>query len=455
MKKELLPLLILSSFAVQADTIFSDDFQSGQFSQWTISGSGATAYANLYAGNYSLRLRNQKAATQQISTKGYSGVSVTTSIAAANLVRNAQCITEVSTDGGMNWQSTNTVTRGQDDGVTMHTSSMSPNNIDDNINVQIRLKSQGSSNSNYCYFDDVLVEGNPISEGEPVRNELTYQTMQTQGNGSLVDLSAFSMPENSMPPTQHFEGTLSFSSVQRGFEAIYDPHLYGNILGAKKLPDFNYQFVQSGEHLIPVTRGLIETNHNLWQLILEPGKVWDESTDQGFSRAAIPFALQEAGANCTHNGVLSFLYRSDGSISSVAYQISSETCAYNQFNMYGLLSATYIPSSIPQSEGIQNNFVSELSNRIPVKPIQELAVDFPNSGIDVAKIASQQTSTHLTSFGVSYNGVHYAGGCETRSGTYPYCDVMSLPSYSVAKSTHGAYGLMLLEQMSQGVKVVT
>ncbi len=50
----------------------------------------------------------------------------------------------------------------------------------------------------------------------------------------------------------------------------------------------------------------------------------------------------------------------------------------------------------------------------------------------------------MTAFGVVANGVHYTGGCETRFGAYPYCDVMDLPSYSLAKSVFAALGTMRL-----------
>jgi hypothetical protein len=55
-------LLIGLSISAQsfADTIFADDFQDGNYNGWSIGGKGASAYANPYAGNYSLRLRFKK-----------------------------------------------------------------------------------------------------------------------------------------------------------------------------------------------------------------------------------------------------------------------------------------------------------------------------------------------------------------------------------------------------------
>lgn len=459
----LIALIFLCAHA-QAARVFSDDFQDGNFTGWTIGGSGSSAIANLYGSNYSLRLRNSRTATQPVSTVGYTSVSISTSIAASQLEWNDTCVAEVSNNGGGSWTAINSVVDGQDDGVTLYTTSASPSGVDNNASVQLRLRSGGNNNADYCYFDDITVTGTggtpPPScdydclsgTGSVSRSALTYSTMQTAATGSLVDLSAFAVPGNAANPSNNFQGTLAFTAVQRGWTSVRDTAGYASIGSIKKMPDFNYQFVQHGTHLIPVNRGLQITSHPVWELILEPGRVWDENSDNGYSRAAIPFAIQEYGANCTHNGVLSFLFKSDGSMSTVAYEIASETCNYYQFNLYGRLSASYTPASIGTAAAIKSAYATEESNRMPTKPISALATDYPGSGITIATIGSEQTSSARSAFGVAYNGVHYTGGCGTRYGDYPYCDVLDLPSYSVAKSTYGAFGLMALEQLYSGFK---
>ncbi len=297
-----------------------------------------------------------------------------------------------------------------------------------------------------CDYDCLL--GN----GSVRRTNLTFNTLQTTGNGRLIDLSAYTIPTCAANPVNTFEGTLQFTAVELGWSSVKDPFNYGAINNAKKLPDYNYKFIQHGTHLIPIDRGLQITNHNLWQLILEPGRVWSEANDNGFSRASLPFALQESGANCTHNGVMSFLFKSDGSMSSVSYEIASETCNYYQFNLHGLLSANYIPSANNNAIKIKSEYEVEVTNRMALKPLADLAVDYPNSNININTIASEQTASSISAFGVAYNGVHYTGNCDTRYGGYPYCDVLSLPSYSLAKSIFTGYGLMALEQAYPGIK---
>ena len=108
----------------------------------------------------------------------------------------------------------------------------------------------------------------------------------------------------------------------------------------------------SNDVLIPVQRGPIPGKHAWWEFVLEPGKVWDEPGDKGYTRAAIPFALVQKNANCTHNGVLMFLFNDDAVVANAAVQISSETCQYLQFDLWGSLKARYAPQTVTDKTDI-------------------------------------------------------------------------------------------------------
>ena len=82
----------------------------------------------------------------------------------------------------------------------------------------------------------------------------------------------------------------------------------------RSLPAFDFEFLQDGAAVIPLQRGPIENPHASWEWVLEPGRAWNEPADQGYTRVAIPFALQERNANCLHNGVLSFLIGDGGAV---------------------------------------------------------------------------------------------------------------------------------------------
>ncbi|ROR99942.1 hypothetical protein EDC56_2577 [Sinobacterium caligoides] len=568
-------VIFSASGLTQAEVIFSEDFQDGNISGWTSSGSGS-ATLNQYAGNYSLRVNQSAAATAAISTAGYVDVSVALNLAAHSLEASDECYAQASVDGGTSWVTLLTVANGNDNSAFLSYSG-SPSDADDNSDFQLRVLAAGDRKNDYCYLDNITVEGsagnvepapeitvsgtsalgsvllgastssvitikndgdaslvlgglsglsapfslssddcsnstlsagvscsanvlftptsvasysdaliissndsdessysfdvtgsgieeggNPVcaydclsGDGDVSRSTVTYSELTgSAGDGSLVDFSGFTLPEAAANPSNTFQGSLKFTGVERGWKRITDPHRYATLSGIKQLPDFDYTFVQHGTHIIPQQRGLITSASALgeWDLILEPGRVWDESSDNGYSRAAMPFTLVEYNQNCTHNGVLSFLFKDGGEISNVQYQVASETCAYYQFNLYGRLAASYSESAVAGAESIKSAYETEVSSRMPIKAISELATDYPNASVDISKIASDQNADDMTLYGVVYNGVHYVGGCETRYGTYPFCDVMSLPSYSTAKSVVGALSLMRLQQKYPGAK---
>jgi hypothetical protein len=290
--------------------------------------------------------------------------------------------------------------------------------------------------------------------GNVSRSALSFS--QLNGTSlSMMDYVSYSHGEaeisadssDAREPSNTFEGrlilnsgnqtTLSFDETTSGRAQA------GNYVDPATLPEFDFEFVQTGSHIIPKARGLIVTGHGDWNYILEPGRVWDENNDQGYSRVAIPFALQEVQANCTHNGILTFAFKDDGSITNAAVQIGGETCLYFQYNLWGMVDATYTSASVSGAAALISDYEAEVLNRIPTKPIIEIETDYP--GVVSANIGAEQASSPTT-HGVLYAGVHYAAPCSTRNGDYPFCEVMALPSYSTAKTAVANFAHALLTQ---------
>lgn len=258
---------------------------------------------------------------------------------------------------------------------------------------------------------------------------------------SPVNESALAMPANAAPAQYFFEGRLELLGEQAGGQIQFlrgelDPEM-------RYLPEFDFEFIQDGEYLIPVRRGLIIAEHPSWNYILEPGRVWQEPGDSGYARASIPFALVVKGGNAAFNGSMTFLYDED-TVSKVWYQITQETTTYTRANLWGLLDAIYHPGPVEGAEQVRADFGVELAARIPVKPIQALAQDYP--GVDVSAFGRGITPEHMTWYGLAVDGVNYLGGCQTRSGLYPYCESMRATSYSTAKSAFVSVALMRLAQ---------
>ncbi|MEH6606001.1 MAG: hypothetical protein V7711_10490 [Pseudomonadales bacterium] len=287
--------------------------------------------------------------------------------------------------------------------------------------------------------------------------DLTADQLQTvQQSHELLPMSAFTPPSTITPAQHRFAGRLQFSGAEIFSSFVTHKDQFQQVgdedSPARHIPSFSYDLVQWDKHLIPVQRGPRDFGHPHWQMILEPGRVWQEEGDGDYSRAAMPFALQEYQANCTHNGVLTFRYSSEGAISHMAYQVSSETCLYMQADMWGMLDVSYIPAEIIGAESVVANYQQELQSRMPQKPIEALANDFP--GFDTKQLAHPEevSPSALSVYGVVADGVHYRSKCLTRAGNYPFCDELTLPSYSLAKSAFAGAALMRLEYLYPGTK---
>lgn len=271
------------------------------------------------------------------------------------------------------------------------------------------------------------------------------------GMNAPADTSEF-QPVRGKAIPHTFEGRLTLSAHRGGSKIKSHVDWFGYLdddqLSLASLPPFSFDFVQDGDALIPAVRGPQTSTHPHWEFILEPGQVWIDPRDRGWTRASLPFSLQERNANCTHNGLLTFLFQSDGSVSRAAYQVGSETCQYLKIDLWGTLQAKYAPGNIDSTDAIRKSYQAEVSARMPVKPLDQLAVDHPGTNLgNFDWFPADEVST----FGFAIDGVHYSGGCGTRYGPYPFCSVLDLPSYSLAKSIFAGVAYMALEQDFPGI----
>jgi CubicO group peptidase (beta-lactamase class C family) len=282
--------------------------------------------------------------------------------------------------------------------------------------------------------------------GAVERSLLTYDDLMAGSAAAPLDESAFSLPEEAARPGVVFEGRLRLASnPQGGAELIVNKLDSANDTARLVLPSMDLQFVQEGSFLIPVTQGLVYTESPYWNYIIGPGRIWQEKGDQGYARASFPFALVERNQNCTHNGVMAFLFNGTR-VSAVRYQVTQETCLPFKFNLWGQVEAAYQPGSIPQAGLLKAAQVSEVANRLPTKPITALLSDYPDANIVLDRFGSGITPASMTSYGLVINGVNYVSACKTRFGEYAYCESLRLPSYSTAKSAFAGMALMRLGQ---------
>src|SRR5262249_43150629 len=157
-----------------------------------------------------------------------------------------------------------------------------------------------------------------------------------------------------------------------------------------------------------------------------PGRVWSEN---GRARGSLPITLMNRFGiiNCAHNGLIAFSYTAK-KIDDVQVLFDQETCHFLKFDAWGAGRATYAPHRVDARAAIGAAFAQERADRIPTKPLAALAAD---RGADVTRLlGGLPRDDDLTTAGAYFEGTHYTNGCSTRSGPYPYCDVMLLTSFS-------------------------
>ncbi|MEE2878465.1 MAG: serine hydrolase, partial [Pseudomonadota bacterium] len=343
---------------------------------------------------------------------------------------------------------------GADDGVTLTT--VSGKVAGPLSNMAVRVRSLGNASNDTCWADNIRVTLETAIPSAEEGAAALEQILDGQGTPStILPMSVFEAPSDNFEAEVEWQGTLSFTPEPESFQAriVTDQFGFaGNAGPQTRLPDMQIEVIRAGDMLVPVRRHLEISSNAHWDYIVTAGRMWPLESKPQVSRAVLPFALIEKNANCTHNGLLVVDIKADDSVSPAYWQIASETCSYFQFDAWGLMSASLDSSPVDDAQETVASFRREIDARLEIKPIGALDVEFP--GIDPAVFGSAEDidPEDMTLFGLVHRRTHYVGGCETRAGDYPYCDALVIPSYSLAKSIFGGFGLMRLEQLHPGAR---
>ncbi|MDT8912297.1 hypothetical protein [Amycolatopsis sp. PS_44_ISF1] len=269
----------------------------------------------------------------------------------------------------------------------------------------------------------------------PRRSVLTAEELRGGRATGPVDDSAFAIPAGAAGPRHCFSGSLVLGAQDHsgGWTVLTDERGLAASAVYRSLPEMDLTFVQTGDHLVPVTQGLQYTGHAAWNVIVGPGRIWHEDGDGGADRAAFPFTLCHRNSNDTFNGAMTFLF-DGGGVSDVRFQITQEICTWLRFDRWGRRRAAYVRKTVPGSARLRRAHLAEVADRIPVRPLEQLAADHPAAGIDVANFGRGVTASAISALGVYYNGVNYTAAARTRHGLYAFPESLRLASYSLAKT---------------------
>jgi len=249
------------------------------------------------------------------------------------------------------------------------------------------------------------------------------------------------MPVGTSNPALHpFSGTIHLTSFM---VSTNDPSP-GNGYVDTTFPNIDLEFVSDGNDLIPLKREILTgTNSSSMRLILEPGSIWSEPTDNGWSRASFPFELT-GGWNFSLNGIATFIY-TDTKISALRLQTVQDTNGGGgaRTNIWGILNATYVPLLFADNLGVVAQFHQEKAGYLPVASWSDLASQLK---MDVGAFNGGINTQQISTTGVVKDGVIYRQPCYTRFGDYPYCQQMRSGAFSTSKSMVAAVALLRLAQ---------
>lgn len=273
----------------------------------------------------------------------------------------------------------------------------------------------------------------------------------TMAPTGLVDNRWFMPAEGAAAAKYDFTGTLVLQELEMGT----DPANFSSreVLGKdpKIFPAVSITFFTDNDDLVPVSQDVIrygstKEGRSHWDVIVQPGRVWSESGDGGWSRASFPFALVHLIDGETHIGLATFLYNGT-EVSNVRFQIVQQTApsfVVDYFKAWGQASARYELGNIDNLERLKAAYAVERANHYPTKSWDELATEV---GADkLVNFESFMDQNEVLVSGLVFKGTLYLKPCKSAAGPMPYCDRMRFGVWSITKSAAGAVALLRLAQ---------
>ena len=223
-----------------------------------------------------------------------------------------------------------------------------------------------------------------------------------------------------------------------GLTVLLDEYGLKTLTDLSKFPSFEIE-LRSQEGAVTPSINFIESENSFFNVYIGNG-INRLSRTTKKSLIMLPIALTHKNANCVHNGLMIFSLE-ESKVSSFIFQISSETCAYFKFDFISVEESAY--KFINKTDKIINKNVNNVEKFFDISDVYNTYQIPINSFAD----SEYFDKNNVTTFGLIFNDKHYSSGCITRTGMYPICDEILLPSYSLAKSIAGTFTFAILANM--------
>jgi len=267
----------------------------------------------------------------------------------------------------------------------------------------------------------------------------------------VIDNRAFVPSPGAGPAHEPFTGTLVLAEnllVSEPADLKFHAMLGKDV---QYFPAIRLAFITVNGDLVPVTQEVVRSGStpagkSYWDVIVQPGRVWAERGDRGWSRAAFPFSLVHTLEGETHHGLATFLYRR-GDVTALRYQIVQQTTPGHielPFTAVGIAPAHLEGLAAVDIAAVAANYRASLQDAVRVRPWSEL-----ERRVGAARLAGFDAGlpageTILT--GLDYHGTFYLKDCASAGGPLPWCDRTRFGVWSVTKAFANEVALLRLAQ---------
>ncbi|MFQ6004876.1 MAG: hypothetical protein ACE5OQ_05165 [Woeseia sp.] len=185
-----------------------------------------------------------------------------------------------------------------------------------------------------------------------------------------------------------------------------------------------------------------------WHVIPQYGRVWQEVSDGGWSRAAFPLMLVHDFENVAHQGLATFLYRGDR-VSDVWLQFVQQSTPWNtpeHFVAWGRAEST--ARRIDDIDDLKRKRIlaaDELGERLDMLPWPVLEAQYPDGALD--GFGGPLPGDWIAMLAAVKDSVVYYRESSTPFGPYPYPEEMRFGIRSATKSITVPLSLARLAQV--------
>jgi hypothetical protein len=269
-------------------------------------------------------------------------------------------------------------------------------------------------------------------------------------SGGVIANTAFIPASDAAAAREPFLGALQLSETEMTTQPAAFPR---SVLGRdpKLFPDVAISFFTDKGDLVPFTQDVIRCgtgNHgrSYWDILVQPGRVWSEPGDGGWSRGGFPFALVNSIEGETHNGLATFLFKG-GRVSNLRIQIVQQTAPFyikDDFVAAALVPATFTSTAIDQLDSLRRGHEADRTDAVPMAGWSELAAKVGSA--QLAHFDGTMPAKDIVLSGLDYQGSFYLKECQSAGGSLPWCDRARFGVWSATKALANETALLRLAQ---------